>query len=106
MMDLEQEQKSLELEIKTLESQVVPLQQQIKEKQERLSHILALRKPENENIKNKRGAITKRGMWAGLCRDYNITVGGDSAHRALLKNRPDIHATIPHNCNYENKMYL
>jgi len=106
MEDIEQEQKSLELEIKQLESQVLPLQQQIKEKQERLSHILALKKPKNENTNGKLGAITKRGVWAGLCREYNIAVRGDSAHRALLKNRPDIHATIPHSCNYNNKMYL
>jgi septal ring factor EnvC (AmiA/AmiB activator) len=101
-INLEQEQESLQREIDRLESQIAPLERRRRELRERLSHIAALL-PQRNGIANVR--ITERINWAEQCRQHNLYVGGDSAHRVLRRELPNLHNTIPHNCVYDGRTY-
>lgn len=46
-----------------------------------------------------------RSNWAKLCRERGWDVGGDSAHRIVLRRDPTLHRSIPHSCKYDGKTY-
>ncbi len=43
--------------------------------------------------------------WKAICDARGWRVGGDSAHRVVMRNTSALHAGIPHTCPYDGRAY-
>jgi hypothetical protein len=102
LINLVEEKELLESEINRLEMQKNPIEEELRIKRERLSHINALI---NDNGGNVQAPTPRRGIWTELCNQYGWQIGGDSAHRVVRRQNPDLHSSIPHNCPYDGRTY-
>jgi hypothetical protein len=102
IINLAQEQSALEEKISELESKIAPLQKEIQESRERLFHVEALLSAKKEG---SIGPVSGKLSWAALCRQHGWPTGGDSGHRVLQRKDPNLHCSIPHECDYDNRTY-
>jgi hypothetical protein len=103
--DLEGEKRRLEARISELELKMNPIQNELRELRERLSHVIALMPTERgESIQSTSDKLPK-GYWARLCREHNLHIGGDSAHRVIARKAPQLHKTIHHWCDIDGRAY-
>ena len=105
-IDLDQEKKLLEADIRKLESQIAPLAKELAQKRGLLSNVRALLeaklgKPSSPQYPD----ADKKGFWKNLCNEKGWHVGGDSAHRVVLREDPDLHRSIAHKCSYDQRTY-
>ncbi len=105
LINLEQEQKSLQAEINKLELQIAPIQKKLQELRERRSHINALLPAKIGSSIAPQPARVKYGFWAELCRHRGWPARGNSAHRVVIGQDPNLHSSIPHKCDYDNRTY-
>ena len=90
--ELRKELEALDQEIERL----LPVEDELRKKRAERQHMVAL-------IESRTGTVespirSRTVNWAGICRDNNLHVGGDSAHRVVKRLRPDIHQSTPHDC--------
>ncbi len=104
-INLEQEKRSLEARISKLQSKITPLQKELNELCDRLIHVNALMPVTEVMPISRSDDKLGYGIWAKLCRENNWPVGGDSAHRVVMRNDPQLHRSIPHQCKIDGKMY-
>ncbi len=105
LFDLENEKKRLEAKISDLELKMDPIQKELRELRERLSHVRALMPAERgESIQSTSDKLPK-GYWANLCREHNLYIGGDSGHRVVAREAPQLHRSIPHWCDIDGRRY-
>lgn len=102
IINLVEEKQQLESEISRLEQQIIPIEEELRTKRERLSHVNALM---NDNAVNTRFHTPRRGIWTELCNQHGWQIGGDSAHRVVRRQNPELHSSIPHNCPYDGRTY-
>ena len=97
--ELRKEMTILEQQIGELRAKVDELRQV----EDRIRHVQALLGDEEygNEAGNEIKQRTRRGVnWAELCRENGLSVGGNSGHRVLLRQKPEIHASISHLCPY------
>ena len=95
------------------------LQRREEELNQRLRELHAERKPIEEELdlirelrrRQDRSAsyqIPYRGRqinWRQIARDHDIPDRGDSGHRDVRRERPDVHAQVPHYCIHDCGQY-
>ena len=106
LFDLENEKKRLEVKISDLELKMDPIQKELRELRERLSHVRALMPTEPGVSIQLTSDKLPKGYWAKLCREHNLYIGGDSAHRVVARKAPQLHRSIAHWCDIDERMYL
>lgn len=47
-----------------------------------------------------------RGFWSDACEDRGYHMGGDSAHSIMKRLAPAFHASVPHYCKLDRRVYL
>ena len=90
--ELRKELASLDQEIE----QLLPVEEELRRKRAERQHMVALIESRTGNVESP--IRSRKVNWADICRDNNLYVGGDSAHRVVNRLRPDIHESIPHPC--------
>ena len=105
IIDLEQQQKLLGAEIDKFESEIAPRQKKLQELRERLFHVNALLAAETGRSVTPVPAKAKRGIWSELCRQHGWYIGGNSAHRIVMSQDPNLHSSISHKCGYDGRTY-
>ena len=101
--ELLKRQHDLRSEIQLLERDIESLQNVVGEKRDALVNVIRLIEYEDGDGGKRAGAVTGPLNWAAICRENGLIVGGDSAHRVVLKNNPSLHSRMPHYCTYEKK---
>ncbi|MDA0769175.1 MAG: hypothetical protein O2821_03010 [Chloroflexi bacterium] len=101
--ELLKKQHELRSEIELKERVLESLQNEIGEKREALVNVSRLIEYEDGDGGEKVSTVIGPLNWAAICRENGLIVGGDSAHRVVLKNDPILHSRWPHYCTYEKK---
>lgn len=105
LFDLENEKKRLEAKISDLELKIGPIQKELKESRERLLHVIALM-PTKQGVRIQSASDKlPKGYWINLCREHNIYAGKDSAHRVIARKATQLHRSIPHWCDIDERSY-
>ena len=105
IINLVEEKELLESEISRLELQIAPIEEELQAKRQRLSHIRALMNDNAGNSITSRTPEPRRGTWTELCNQHGWRIGGDSAHRVVRRQAPELHSSIPHVCPYDGRTY-
>ena len=79
--------------------------EELRRKETRLRHVEALLGIEGDGINGAEDDQSKGINWADCCREYGLSPGGDSGHRVLKRLKPEIHASIPHVCIIDTRIY-
>ena len=103
--ELQRERNRLEERIETLEAELQPRQRELRELRERLGHVKGLLPSEQTTPLGNSQEPLARVKWARICREHGWQVGGDSAHRVVMRENPPLHRSISHWCTYDNRQY-
>jgi hypothetical protein len=100
----------LDSRIKELEGEIAPLEQERRQLEEHRRQVVALLELENGSHASAVHLSvptwsTGNPNWQAICDQYGYVVGGDSAHRVLMRNNPALHVTIRHECTYDRRSY-
>ncbi len=101
--ELQRERERLKNQIAEVEADLQPKQAELRELREKLTHIEALLPIEKGGTGSRVKAPPR--IWAKLCREHSLQIGGDSAHRVVRRENPVLHQSIPHWCTYDNRQY-
>ncbi len=45
------------------------------------------------------------GIWADICEVHGWPTGKDSAHRVVIREDPEVHSRVAHQCRYDGETY-
>ena len=84
--ELRKELESLDKEIE----QLLPVEEELRRKRAERQHMVAIIESRTGNVESP--IRSRKVNWADICRDNNLYVGGDSAHRVVdrLRDRKSV----------------
>lgn len=100
---LEKRWRELEQEISARQP-VVDEWERLKKEQELLGRVRQLQGGGTPASVHQATTASKQ-TWKAMCDAHGWRVGGDSAHRVVRRNNPALHASIPHQCDYDGRVY-
>ena len=54
---------------------------------------------------NTRVFTEYHGIWADICEVHGWSTGKDSAHRVAIREDPEVHSRVAHQCRYDGETY-
>ena len=100
---LEERLQEVEREIKKREPTVEEWRQ-FKEEQELLKRLVELLNGGDPTMQGANPMPPKQN-WKRICDDHGWRVGGNSAHRVVMRMDPVLHESISHYCSYDTRWY-
>ncbi|MBN1188669.1 MAG: hypothetical protein JXA46_02860 [Dehalococcoidales bacterium] len=95
--------EALKEHCKTLEQKIIELQPSVDEYNKVKTELDFLQKSQEFTVQKPENR--KKRTFQNWCDELGLKVGGDSAHRVLKRECPDVHVTIPHYCTIDKREY-
>ena len=110
--ELERKLGEVEAQIGQIEKRINPMQEELRRLREYRQHVLGLLQFEQGDSSSAPMAPvdfprkpSRVPYWKRIADERGYYVGGDSAHRVVIRENPELHLSITHQCDYDGRQY-